>query len=248
MQEQPDPAPELQDAAFFSSTLGMIIGIWSLIAPWFFFDSPIHMFAAVTGLIISGVAFHVAKKSKAPSCRRMAIVGLVTSGIGFAIMVLLLSAILPGLLCEARQSGCLNNTKKIGMAMRLYSSDYDDRIPPAEKWQPALITYLPTKELAKNEGAFPHCFSAKDRHYSYGMNSAMSALALHDIHNPASTVFEFDCSLPMLSAYGGREAVDFRHTNRDANVGFIDGHATAIPERKKGSTQNLPTDQLRWKP
>lgn len=248
MQEQQDPAPELQDAAFFSSTLGMIVGIWSLIAPWFFFDSPIHMFAAVTGLIISGVAFHVAKKSKAPSCRRMAIVGLVTSGIGFAIMVLLLSAILPGLLCEARQSGCLNNTKKIGMAMRLYSSDYDDRIPPAEKWQPALITYLPTKERKDLDGEFPCCLSAREKRYSYGMNSAVSTLALHDIHSPASTVFVFDCSLPMGSASGGREAVDFRHNEIDpnmANIGFIDGHAKAIRKHKHGY---ITIDQLRWKP
>ncbi len=245
---QSEPAPELQDAAFFSSTLGMIIGIWSLIAPWFFVNSPIHMFASIPGLIISGVAFRDAKRAKDARSRRISIVGLVASSIGFTIAITMLAVILPVVYREAQWSGCFNNTKRIGIAMRLYSSDYDDRIPPAEKWQPALLSYLPTKEREKNDGAFPHCYSAKDKQYSYGMNSAISALALHDIHNPTSTVFAFDCSLPKSSASGGQESVDFRHSDGVANVGFIDGHATAIRERKMGSTQRMTIDQLLWKP
>ena len=248
---QPEPVPELQDAALFSSILAMIIGFWSLIAPWFFINSPIHMLASVTGLVISSVALHDAKQAKAVNSRRMAVAGLVTSGIGFAIVVAGLAVILLGFRREAQWSGCLNNTKKIGMAMRLYSNDYGDRIPPAENWQPALLEYLPTKEREKKDGAFPHCFSAKDKRYSYGMNSAMSALALHDIRTPASTVFAFDCSLPKSSASGGQESVDFRHSvgaANDANIAFIDGHATFIRERQEGSTQRMTIDQLRWKP
>lgn len=248
MLSQPEPAPKLQDVALFSSRLGMIIGIWSLIAPQFFMDSPIHMLASVIGLVVSGVALHDAKQAKAVNSRRMAVAGLVTSCIGFAIVVAVLAGAISGLHREAQWSGCLYNTKVIGMAMRLYTHDYDDRIPPAEKWQPALLEYLPTKEREDSVSEFPYCLSAKEKRYSYGMNSAMSQLALHNIRTPASTVFAFDCALPKSSASGGQEAVDFRHSVGHANIAFIDGHAKSAIATKADNPNFATIDQLRWKP
>ncbi len=251
MQSPPEHVPKLQDAALFSSRLGMIIGIWSLIAPWFFMDSPMHMLASVIGLVVSGVALHDAKQAKSANSRRMAIVGLITSGIGFAIVVAVLASVISGFRREEVQFGCLYNTKLISMAMRQYTSDYDDKIPPAEKWQPALLAYLPTKKREDKVSELPYCLSAKEKRFSYGMNNAMSGIAMHDIRTPASTVFVFDSSLPIPSASGGRETVDFRHNVgvvNVANIGFIDGHSKAAIATNADNPNFTTIDQLRWKP
>lgn len=141
-------------------------------------------------------------------------------------------------------TNCLTNSKFIGLAMVMYSDDYDGKLPPVKNWQPDIRPYV------KNKDGF-NCPSAKDKRYSYGMNSTIGYKPLQNIEYPDTTAMVFDSSLPKLSASGGRKAVDFRHRKDGKNIAlfvFADGHAARVYDKKTNVPHYKSVDQVRWAP
>ena len=145
---------------------------------------------------------------------------------------------------KEKLTNCLSNSKFIGLAMVMYSDDYDGKLPPVKNWQPDIQPYI------KRTDVF-NCPSAKDIRYSYGMNNQIGNKPLQKIKEPATTALAFDCSLPKTNAWGSRKAVDFRHrvdSKNIANFVFADGHAAKVYDKKTNTPYDKSVDQVRWAP
>ncbi|MHB1463337.1 MAG: hypothetical protein ACYC1M_18775 [Armatimonadota bacterium] len=213
-----------------------------ILMPFFGLVGPILPFF---GVIVSVISLILANRYQAKHSRSMAITGLITSFASWVILVGWMVHSKNEKHKEYGQLACLSNSKQIGLAMRLYADDNDGMFPPTIKWQRHLLKY------AYRETVF-QCPIAKDAKYSYGMNIQIGSVSERKLANPTQTVAAFDCSLPMTSASGGREAVDFRHLVHGyqgiANIIFTDGHAQAATATKADSPNLMPIDKVRWKP
>lgn len=141
-------------------------------------------------------------------------------------------------------TNCLTNSKFIGLALVMYSDDYDGKLPPVKYWQPDIRAYVKNKDIF-------NCPSAKDKRYSYGISSLVGNTPLQNIEYPATTAMVFDCSLPKLNASGGRKEVDFRHRKDGKNIAlfvFADGHAAKVYDKKTNVPYEKSVDQVRWAP
>ncbi|MHB1462553.1 MAG: hypothetical protein ACYC1M_14795 [Armatimonadota bacterium] len=184
--------------------------------------------------------------------RKMAVSGLICSMISvMPFIVAVFISVSEGHI-ERCRAACLSSTKQIGLAMRLYADDNDGKLPPASNWHPLLLSYLKSEYHKDDVNMGIYCPSARDKRFSYGMNTQIGCVSERESLNPTQTVFAFDCSLPMANAKGGREAVDFRHTNHNhpnmANIVFVDGHAKTASEQKTDLPNVITIDQVQWKP
>jgi prepilin-type processing-associated H-X9-DG protein len=99
---------------------------------------------------------------------------------------------------------CLNNVKRINLALALYVQDYDETFPPmqnAQVLQTALKPYL--------RGANPLLFICPVTGLQYMPNSALSYSQLGNIANPSTTVTLKDAA---------------RHPNGKTTYGYADFH------------------------
>ena len=192
-----------------------ILGICSIILP-----------IGLISLIISIIALVKVDNSALPKSKRLASIGLVTSLIGIVTgwIVLMGGAVMFPVFSQARNKGkevaCLSHAKQIGLALRMYADDNDDKFPLKENWQSALKVYVTNNEVFT-------CPSAKVPENSYAMRGERSGASVAKLPDPSNTIFAFDSELPKSHAYGGFEAVSYRHDDR-ANFIFSDGHAKPV--------------------
>jgi prepilin-type N-terminal cleavage/methylation domain-containing protein len=71
---------------------------------------------------------------------------LVTAAILGVLAAVLYPVMTPTRGCGPRYS-CLSNVKQLSMALLMYGSDYDDRLPPATIWQDAILAYHKNPQL-----------------------------------------------------------------------------------------------------
>ncbi len=124
---------------------------------------------------------------------------------------------------DARASEvCSNRLRQVGLAMRQYMQDYDDKLPPADKWQDDFTPYV------KNNIVF-HCPVLEPDGHGYAMNWKLSKHIESDVENPAKTVVIYENNVPRPNAnYDGRDLI-FRHELPDgigANFLYVDGHVS----------------------
>jgi prepilin-type N-terminal cleavage/methylation domain-containing protein/prepilin-type processing-associated H-X9-DG protein len=125
---------------------------------------------------------------------------------------------------KARQSSCLSNTKQLGLALQMYTTDYDEHVPGGcfANWGCAVdengktpganFTGLwPLKPYLKNDGVLV-CPSAKWTRTdarptvaSYGTNRTTGAdgRSLAEMERPAELVAYMDSRLPWLDDLAG---------------------------------------------
>lgn len=138
---------------------------------------------------------------------------------------------------NARRASCLNNVKQLGMAMQMYSSDYDSHFPAADKWNESLRPYYKNRKVLV-------CPSDKTGGPSYGMNDLISSLSQADVASPAQVVSFFD-SMPGRNKADGAMLLPTPPRHPDGNnVGFVDGHATPVsdPETLNWDPKATPSD------
>ncbi|MHB1461448.1 MAG: hypothetical protein ACYC1M_09230 [Armatimonadota bacterium] len=167
----------------------------------------------------------------------------------FMVLSVLFSTVVINVRAKAKQTGCLNDLRKIGVALKIYTDDYDGTLPLANSWHLALYPYT------KHEAPF-HCvrdtpWNWKSREIGYGMNKFLDHVVVAQISHPAGTVFAFDTYLHEVNPSGGREAVGFVHKRigvRNANIMFVDGHADSVTDRNTLLTKTMTIDQVLWRP
>jgi prepilin-type processing-associated H-X9-DG protein len=120
---------------------------------------------------------------------------------------------------KARQTSCLSNLKQLSLAMIMFASDHDDRLPSAETWTKDLMPYV------ANEKIFKCPDDKSDAKSSYAMNAALSGKKLGSLNFPAQTVILFETAHPGDSPAGNAADVDMTRHSGGSNFSYADGHA-----------------------
>jgi prepilin-type N-terminal cleavage/methylation domain-containing protein/prepilin-type processing-associated H-X9-DG protein len=129
---------------------------------------------------------------------------------------------------KARETSCKSNLRQIGLAVQMYSSDYDDLLPLANSQPSAsgppgiadvLLPYVRNRDLFRCPSDRKHMFQTEGTSYDYGFTLLDIGLPPQPIDNPYNTE-PSQCPL----------AADFEKTwhTKGSNVLFVDGHVKMV--------------------
>lgn len=117
---------------------------------------------------------------------------------------------------KAHQSACASNLYQLSKAMLMYAQDYDNRLPPADRWSRALLPYYKSAQTLS-------C-PADGKADGYALNRNLSGADLKRVAKPAETVLLFESDQHKPNASGTREAAaETRHAG-GSNFAYVDGH------------------------
>jgi hypothetical protein len=141
---------------------------------------------------------------------------------GIFVFVVAAYIFLPMVLQPNREPGrivCLSNLKQAGLGMLIYSSDFDDRLPPASEWMDTI------KPDVKIESIF-HCNKVSPGEYGYAFNPQVAGSRPDAKAETTPLIYD--------SAAKGRSAVapfdSLPNPPRHGTVNYVacaDGHAKA---------------------
>ena len=118
---------------------------------------------------------------------------------------------------NARRASCQSNLKQISLGLLQYAYDYDEKFPPADKWNDVVYPYLKSEQIY-------HCPSEPSSKYGYAMNWRASRKSVKSVKNPAQTATLYDSRTLKRNAIGsGGKDIAFRHLG-GANFAYADGH------------------------
>ncbi|MGD0745170.1 MAG: DUF4190 domain-containing protein [Verrucomicrobiota bacterium] len=190
---------------------------------------------ALFGLILGIMALVKARNRGASGGFGIALAGVIVSAI-FVFMIPMFAAMLLPALSAARQKAqtavCVNNEKQLAIAVRIYSGNHTNQLPPAATWCDAIATDV------GSERAFKCTAANSSRRCDYAFNAKLSGMDGSKIAPDTVMFFESDGG---WNAEGGPEQMigKPRHA-RMFVVTFADG-----------SVQQLRASQLnalRWDP
>jgi hypothetical protein len=195
---------------------------------------------AIPGLILGIVAM---KKIKASQGRLggqgVALAGTIVSGVVLCLMLLFIpiyaAMLLPALAkakTKAQTINCVNNLKQLGLAVRIYSSDNNDKFPAATNWCDALTPLAGSPRIFQCPG------DAAQLRSGYAFNAAVSGMDEGKIDPSTVLLFESDAG---WNASGGKELMikSSRHGNTYV-VALADGSVQQVSAARLA--------QLRWNP
>jgi len=150
-----------------------------------------------------------------PSSQKWIIIGVV-AGAAFILLAALavFAAILLPVFGQAKEkaqaAACLSNVKQLGVALTMYTTDYQQHLPHADSWEEAVAPYIRNAEI----------LACPVTGRGYAFNEALSGADLKDLDNPRATPMLWE---PALDAEGlvGPHGGQF-------NVGYADGHAKMV--------------------
>ena len=149
------------------------------------------------------------------------------SVLAVAAIVLILSAVLFPVFVGRKHDGanlCLSNIKMADMAVQVYATDNDNRLPPATTWMDAAEKYAHTPAVLASPDVRDHDPSG----YGYAMNVAMSCKPTAQVHDPGGTALIFDSVLLARNACSGFYGFPDPPRPHSNFVGFVDGHARSM--------------------
>jgi len=129
---------------------------------------------------------------------------------------------------KAAESDCLMNVQRLAKGMLIYSQDWDNMLPPANRWQA-------TEQSLPLEKPVFACRSGKTGN-SYGMNRRVGGVDIvsESIKEPQVTVMFFETDSAVPNAVGDQRDLPAvgRHAERDVYA-FVDGHVNRFPRTSK---------------
>ncbi len=132
----------------------------------------------------------------------------------------------------ASHVNCVSNIKRLGLAQIIYSIDFDDRYPSADRWRTLLSSQGYLKSTDGDSNASLRCRDSSFP-FTYGMNAGLSKRRADEIASPADTVLLFECDSNSPDAKGGKEQFAPRHYGR-GSLAWGDGRAKLVrPDQSK---------------
>jgi len=194
--------------------------------------------AALVGLILGIIAMNKIRQSKGTlGGSGIALAGTIVSGIVLLMIPLLMASMLLPALAKAKQKAqaisCLNNMRQLAVAVRLYSSDNKNQLPPAATWCDALRAYT-----GGSDRVFQCPAGDAAQRGQYAFNAKLGGMDQNRI-NPGTVLF-FE-SEGGWNVSGGPELMlkQPRHPTAFV-VAFADGHVELLAGSRLAA--------LRWDP
>jgi hypothetical protein len=194
---------------------------------------------ALFGLICGIVAMNKISKSNGQmGGRGIAIGGTVVSAacLLIVLIVTLFGALaLPGLASakqKAQTINCVNNLKLLALAVKMYSADNADRLPPAATWCDSIQPY------AGSPRVFQCPSDDQSQRCTYAMNARLDGM--NENKMAPSTVLLFEASGGWNVSGGASLLLNPSRHPRIYLVAFVDGSVQQVPESRLSS--------LRWDP
>ena len=125
---------------------------------------------------------------------------------------------------EESRTLCLGNLQSLAIALKQYQEDYDDRYPPANRWNDSLAPF------ARGEKAY-HCPAAGKQSYGYAMNWKLSRRSRSEVTPPAdgaSPVAIYESARLERNVNGDGRDLAYRHEGATQTL-FCDGTARSLP-------------------
>jgi len=174
-----------------------------------------------------------------------AIAGLVTGYVVIAILIFLVpieAAMFLPALSRAKQKAmsikCVNNVKQLDLALIMYASENNQRLPSSNQWSDAILPFVQNRRDVFRCASGPANYRA---HYAF--NSRLSDVVAAEIKQPYRTVLVFEETDSDGWNLGGDNnlfPVKGPHTGGAVVIGFVDGHVEIV------RPQNL--SKLKWEP
>ncbi len=204
----PPAAPRTSGMAVASLILGLLGGL---------------VITALAGLILGIISLaQIGRSQGRLRGQGFAIAGLVISGLALLFVPILAAMVFP-VFTRARESArkavCLSNVKNVSLALQMYLTDYDDRLPAAANWCGDLDDYVKNREVYM-------CPAADGLDCAYAYNSTLSGADFASFSDPADTVAIFESDAGWNAAGIPQQLLPSqpRHLGGD-NFGYLDGHA-----------------------
>lgn len=196
--------------------------------------------ASLAGIIL-GIASlrRIGRSNGRTAGRRLAIAGIIVSGVGALLvvpMLMLIAILMPavfGALDAAHAAVSANKVSRLCNTSLMYASAHKDQFPSADTW-PDILKDLGLPDGTLEDPADPEGGRA------YAINAGVAGKALSPSVASSRTVLFFECA-PGAPPAGGRANLPPtpRH-GRDYVIGFCDGHVEAVPKQDLG--------RLIWEP
>ncbi|OHB52066.1 MAG: hypothetical protein A2Y10_11065 [Planctomycetes bacterium GWF2_41_51] len=226
--DEPPPFAKTSALAIWSFVLA-IMGLFT-----FLITALPAMICGIIGLV------KISKSNGRLKGTGLAIAGIAIPAVGIILIPILaiMLAILMPAMGKSRQLAqrimCSTNLSGLGKAMLVYTNDYNDTFPTAEKWCDLLIEY---SDVTPQQLLCPGDVKS-DVQSSYAFNVNLSGMNISDV--PPDTVLIFEAPAGS-NPVGGPEILNTqRHQGEGCNIIFADCHVKFV------RTEDLQT--LRWKP
>jgi hypothetical protein len=213
------------------------LAIWSLVAGVSGF---MCLFTGPIGVVLGFLARSRIKRSEGKLAGNgLALAGIITGALSLLLAGASLALVLPMMKLQQRQAfqrahtiNCVNNTKQLSLAVRLYMGDNGDTFPSATNWCDAVFSNVGSQRVFWCPGETNQARSA------YALNAAVAGLKEADVPSDTVVLFESDAG---WNASGGVELMitQPRHGDRWV-VGYADGSVHQL------TAAQLST--LKWNP
>ncbi len=196
------------------------------------------------GLVLGLVAINKIKKSQGQlGGYGLALAGVIISAASLVMAIVfggVVAAMLVPALKEARAKAqgiaCVNNVKQLGLAVRIWASDNNNRFPSATNWCDAVLTCAGTDKVFKCPAAAP----VKRCHYAF--NAKLSGLEVAEVSPETVMIFESDGG---WNASGGPELAPAKPRHpKGFVVAFADGSVRQVSPTEFNRLRWAPKDNL----
>jgi prepilin-type processing-associated H-X9-DG protein len=191
---------------------------------------------ALVGMVLGVVSLvKISRSGGRLSGQGMAIAGICLSGFMLLMAIPIMGALTLPALARAKQKAqrinCVNNMKQLALAVRFYSGDHNDQLPPAATWCDAI-------QGGNGSPGIFQCPAEPNRRCAYAFNAKLDGKKEKEVNPQTVLLFESDAG---WNGAGGATALKpHKHSGRSVNVAFMDGSVRAI-DRSQLAT-------LRWEP
>lgn len=164
----------------------------------------------------------------------LALAGMIVSAL-FVFMIPIFAAMLLPALAAAKQRAqeinCVNSEKQLALAIRMYSSDHTNSLPPAATWCDAIKPFVVSEKAFQYPGGNPG-------RSDFAFNAKLDGMAEDKVNPETVMIFESDSG---WNASGGREIMSSHFRNgRIFAVALADGSVQTVNQSQ--------LDSLRWDP